>query len=165
MEYSFKIGKEEHSIRVEPSKNSAVVELGSQKYTVKTISSDISEIQLEVNDEKIIANMAFVGATHFVSIDGVSFEIQDKDAEDDLPESDSERGSSLEDEVKAPMPGKLIKIFVKEGDSVKAGSKVAILEAMKMENELLSPKEGKIVKILVKESELVDAGQKIVELE
>ncbi len=60
--------------------------------------------------------------------------------------------------VKAMLPGVVTKILVKEGDSVKAGETIMILEAMKMENEVKSPKDGVIKQILVKEGDRVEAG-------
>ncbi len=58
--------------------------------------------------------------------------------------------------IKAMLPGVVMKILVKEGDDVKAGETVMILEAMKMENEVKSPKDGKIKQILVKEGDRVE---------
>ena len=60
--------------------------------------------------------------------------------------------------VKAPLPGNIMQIFVKEGDTVKNGDKLLIYEAMKMENTLLSEKDGivKSIKVNVGDSVLQD---------
>src|SRR3989338_1203111 len=63
------------------------------------------------------------------------------------------------------MPGKIIKVLGKEGDLVKKGDGLIIMEAMKMENELKSPGQGKIKSIYVKEGQTVDAGEPLVLLE
>ncbi len=60
--------------------------------------------------------------------------------------------------IKAMLPGVVTKILVREGDSVKAGETIMILEAMKMENEVKSPKDGVIKQIVVKEGDRVEAG-------
>ena len=67
--------------------------------------------------------------------------------------------------VTAPMPGKILRILVKEGDEVKTGQGLLVLEAMKMENEIPAPKDGVVKKILVKEGDTVDTGQALMELE
>ncbi|WP_206203388.1 MULTISPECIES: pyruvate/oxaloacetate carboxyltransferase [unclassified Thermococcus] len=67
--------------------------------------------------------------------------------------------------VTAPMPGKILRILVKEGDQVKTGQGLLILEAMKMENEIPAPKDGIIKKILIKEGQTVDTGQPLIELQ
>ncbi|ASJ06533.1 acetyl-CoA carboxylase biotin carboxyl carrier protein subunit [Thermococcus pacificus] len=66
--------------------------------------------------------------------------------------------------VTAPMPGKILRILVKEGEQVKTGQGLLILEAMKMENEIPAPKDGVVKKILVKEGDTVDTGQALIEL-
>src|SRR5688500_14006594 len=50
-------------------------------------------------------------------------------------------------DVRAPMPGKVVKLLVKAGDAVTAQQGLVVVEAMKMENELKSPRDGKIVKV------------------
>ena len=66
--------------------------------------------------------------------------------------------------VTAPMPGKILRILVKEGEQVKTGQGLLVLEAMKMENEIPAPKDGVVKKILVKEGDTVDTGQPLIEL-
>ena len=51
--------------------------------------------------------------------------------------------------VKAPMPGNILKVLVKAGDSVKKGTLLCVLEAMKMENEILAPADGTIDTVAV----------------
>lgn len=58
----------------------------------------------------------------------------------------------------APMPGKVVRILVAQGDEVEAGAGVLVVEAMKMQNEVKSPKKGIIQKIQVKEGAAVNAG-------
>jgi biotin carboxyl carrier protein len=60
--------------------------------------------------------------------------------------------------ITAPMPGKVVRLLVHEGDEVEPGSGVAVVEAMKMQNEIKSPKKGTIQKILVSEGAAVNAG-------
>lgn len=58
----------------------------------------------------------------------------------------------------APMPGKVVRIILEEGNEVEAGAGVLVVEAMKMQNEVKSPKKGKIQKIVVTEGAAVNAG-------
>ncbi len=62
------------------------------------------------------------------------------------------------------MPGKILKILVKEGDQVKTGQGLLVLEAMKMENEIPAPKDGIVKKILVKEGDTVNTGDPLIEI-
>jgi biotin carboxyl carrier protein len=67
--------------------------------------------------------------------------------------------------VKAPMPGKVIKVNVKEKDEVRKNQTLAIVEAMKMENEIKSSIDGCVKKIHVSEGDLVDSDKPLIELE
>ncbi len=67
--------------------------------------------------------------------------------------------------VEAPMPGKVVKSLVKEGQEIRAGQGVIVVEAMKMENELRSPVDGTVKEVLVKEGQNVDAGEDLVVIE
>lgn len=69
------------------------------------------------------------------------------------------------DQVRAPLPGKVIAMRVKVGQRVKAGDLVCLLEAMKMENELFSPRNGKVKEILANEGDSVELDQVLVTLE
>ena len=58
----------------------------------------------------------------------------------------------------APMPGKIVRVLVSQGDEVETGAGVLVVEAMKMQNEIKSPKKGTIQKILVSEGAAVNSG-------
>ena len=63
--------------------------------------------------------------------------------------------------VTSSMPGKVVKILVKVGDTVKEGQGLVVVEAMKMENEMKSPKDGKVIEVLVAEGQAVDGNAKL----
>ena len=60
--------------------------------------------------------------------------------------------------VNAPMPGNILDVRVKPGDSVKAGDTLLILEAMKMENEISAPQDGTIASVNVSKGDTVNSG-------
>jgi biotin carboxyl carrier protein len=64
--------------------------------------------------------------------------------------------------VRSPIPGRLIKLLVKAGDTVAAGQTVVVLEAMKMEIELAAPRGGRVAEIRCAEGAAVEAGQDLV---
>jgi len=67
--------------------------------------------------------------------------------------------------VTSPMPGKVVKLLVAEGEEVKADQGVIVIEAMKMENELKAAVTGKVKEIFVKEGEVVESGAKLLLVE
>ena len=68
-------------------------------------------------------------------------------------------------DVRAGMPGKIIEIFVKEGDEVKANKPLLIMEAMKMENEIRSSGPVKVKEICVKQGDSIESGAVLMKFE
>ena len=60
--------------------------------------------------------------------------------------------------ITAPMPGTILKVNVKNGDAVKKGDVLMVLEAMKMENEIMAPADGVVAGISVSDGTAVEAG-------
>lgn len=67
--------------------------------------------------------------------------------------------------VDAPMPGLVLEVLVKEGDSVIEGDGLLVLEAMKMENKLVAPRAGKIKSVHIATNQTVDKGMVLIEFE
>ena len=70
-----------------------------------------------------------------------------------------------EKRVKAPMPGKVVRVLVEPGDEVVVRQPLVVVEAMKMENELVSSREGTVKVVTVSEGMSVDAGHLLVVIE
>lgn len=66
--------------------------------------------------------------------------------------------------IKAPMPGTIIKVNVKAGDSVKRGDVLCVLEAMKMENEIMAPADGTVAGVNVSSGESVQTDAVLLSL-
>jgi glutaconyl-CoA/methylmalonyl-CoA decarboxylase subunit gamma len=62
----------------------------------------------------------------------------------------------------SPMPGKVVKLLVREGDTVEVGAPLVVVEAMKMENELGAPRAGVVQTVHVKPGDTVEGGAKLV---
>ena len=66
--------------------------------------------------------------------------------------------------VNSPMPGTILRVEVKDGDAVKAGQLLVVLEAMKMENEILAPKDGTVAQVVVSKGSHVETGSPLIVL-
>ena len=64
--------------------------------------------------------------------------------------------------VNAPMPGTILKVNVSQGQAVKEGDVLCVLEAMKMENEIMAPKSGTVAQVLVQKGSNVDTNAPLV---
>ena len=76
-----------------------------------------------------------------------------------------ELGPPVSEYVSATLPAKVVKITVKQGESLKQGKELLVLESMKMEVQLLAPKDCKVREIYVKEGDSVERGKKLIWLD
>ncbi|MBO5698264.1 MAG: hypothetical protein J6R90_07755 [Alistipes sp.] len=101
-----------------------------------------------------------------VAADAILIEVADS-MEDNGAEASAERKVTAADgkTVNAPLPGRVIEIKVKAGDTVAMGQEVMILEAMKMENSISADFAGKVLGLLISEGDTVQADQPLVVIE
>ncbi|MBE2230396.1 MAG: acetyl-CoA carboxylase biotin carboxyl carrier protein subunit [Chitinophagaceae bacterium] len=102
-----------------------------------------------------------------MEVEGETFEIEIRDELDQRLDSMGFSTVSTKHvkEIKAPMPGLVLDIAVKEGQEVKEGDRILILEAMKMENSIMIQNNAVIKRIAVTKGQPVEKNQVLVELE
>jgi len=134
----------------------------------------INNNSYEVIIKKVTETEALVevnGQEHSVSINQIESFILPESVPKQAPKQVAEPGYSppvapsvisSAGSVIAPMPGQIKSIFVREGDKVKAGQKLLIMEAMKLENKLPATRDGFVKKILVRDGDIVSQGQELV---
>lgn len=101
-----------------------------------------------------------------IKVNGKIFNVGVKDRFDELLHKLGMENSSSRkvNNIKAPMPGLVLKVMVKEDQEIDEGDSVLILEAMKMENVIKSPGKGTVKTIKVKIRDAVEKGQVLIEL-
>ena len=118
----------------------------NKSYSVEVVKADIKE------------------KSFTISVNGNKYQLAVKDKFDELLQSlglDS-MASKKVNEIKAPMPGLVLDVKVNEGDAVKKGDAILVLEAMKMENNIKSPTDGIVKKIHVKKGMAVEKNQVLI---
>ena len=87
-----------------------------------------------------------------------------KEDSEDVQQSQSKKNAKQGNIMTSPMPGNIMDVLVNEGDEVKRGDALVILESMKMENEIPSEFSGKVVRIYVRKGDNVRGEQPLVEV-
>lgn len=107
------------------------------------------------------------GKQAVVDMDGETYTVSIRDGLDQMLDrlGYSSQSTRQVKEIRAPMPGLVISLAVTEGQEVREGERILILEAMKMENSILIHADGRIKKIRVSPGQAVDKGQVLVDLE
>jgi biotin carboxyl carrier protein len=108
-----------------------------------------------------VVNLDTAAKTAEIKVNGNTYAVSAKDQFDLLLDQlgMSSKDSSKISEIKAPMPGMVLKVFVNEGDEVKKGDNLFILEAMKMENIIKCPADVTIKTTKIKPGDKVEKGQ------
>ena len=112
-----------------------------------------------------------------ITVNGVAYDVQVEELGADAPAGVSPApapaaapkaavkkavSAAAGEKVAAPMPGTIVSVNVSEGQSVKQGDVLVVLEAMKMENEIKAPKDGTVSSVAVSKGESVDTGATLV---
>lgn len=107
------------------------------------------------------------GTTYQIGVEEIDAETAAKRASDRPQKKESTSSHAANAgavTVSAPMPGNILSVNVKNGDAVKQGDILLILEAMKMENEILAPSDGTVDELFVSVGQSVDTGAALVAL-
>lgn len=140
-----------------------------------TINGQDYEVMLSQNGgniNKVIINgmmeSVFVSETsdnnYCVHLKGLDFICRRTDELNDSCDYSNKDVKNNDMTYHSPMPGKVIKVNVKEGDEVKEGDVLCVVEAMKMENNIKAMTSAKVAKVFVKESDKVDVKNILIEL-
>lgn len=133
-----------------------IKDLGELSYLLKLENKFYEVTSKRLNEER-----------YSIVVNGSLFEIEIRTSLKEKARKLLEQKSSANHklEIKAPMPGMILKVNKKIGDDVAADEPIIILEAMKMENELRAPSAGKIKEIFISEGAAVEKGLKLFSIE
>lgn len=134
---------------------------------IETTSNHYHVIQDNTSIKASITDANFNKKSYSVKVNNNTYNVAINDALDQQIEAlGFEIGASKQvNDIKAPMPGLILEISVKEAQAVKENDALLILEAMKMENVINSPRDGVIKSISVKKGETVDKNALLIEFE
>ena len=157
-QYSFKINGKEYNVAI-----------GEAEGKMLTVNVNGADYQVELNQEIAgqAGNDAMPGSASSV-IPGSASSVMPGSASSVMPGSDrasqtaAPKAAGAGQTVKSPLPGIIISVDVKEGQAVKRGQKVAVIEAMKMENDILAECDGTVTAIHARKGDSVLEGADIV---
>lgn len=163
----FEAGVNEQNIKVEIDSDSSTFTSGETNGAFSFVSNNGRYFLRVGTKAHKIDNVSYEGSNITFSIDGSWHTVSVKDEQELLLDRlGFKTGTDVaEGSLKAPMPGKILDIIVKVGDSVSKGQPLVILEAMKMENELKSPIDGTVTSIDVETGQSLEKNTPILEIE
>ena len=166
MVLEFEIDEEQRSLELLQLKDNNFRFGGKEnEYSVQLKEISSNSVQMLFNNKLITAFISEdENGISSVSISGICKRMIRTDVINNKKVYSSGDGDSGEGNLFSPMPGKVIKVNVKEGDEVKRGTILLVVEAMKMENNITSVEDAVVEKVNVKEGEMVTADFKLIDL-
>jgi pyruvate carboxylase subunit B len=165
MKYVVRIGEEEIEVVID---GDAVLVAGTERTAVleSAPSSPLHVLKIAGEVHRVVAHRGAQRGQFTVWVAGHRFEVEALDerrrAIRKLTGAGKVAGPA---HVMAPMPGLIVRVTVSEGDPVKAGQGVVVMEAMKMENELRAPAAGVVKRVLAKPGMAVEKGAMLLEMD
>jgi 3-methylcrotonyl-CoA carboxylase alpha subunit len=140
--------------------------VGEKPFTAELINHKKHQLKIMLNgkNEVIYCSVNDEQKT-IVNFHGLNFSCFRTDQLNDTFDYSCKDNVNDKSTLVSPMPGKVVKINVKEGDEVTEGTIMIVVEAMKMENNIVATAKAKVKRILVSENEMVDNKKQLIELE
>ncbi|MEW6456851.1 MAG: biotin/lipoyl-containing protein [Acidobacteriota bacterium] len=162
MEYEFLFEEKDCKIKHLKRGNESVFQINDKSYSVQYDLISENFLLLKIENKIYKVYFAENEDIRYINVNGEFFILRQK--EKGLKKLPKEEKLAEDQTICAPMPGNIVKINVKEGETVEKNQSLIILEAMKMENILVSPIKGKVERIYVSSSQLVNANQPLLEI-
>lgn len=166
MEYEFQSGDGKYAVTVEKSGNGFRVTVDGRAMEVDLVAAEPGCYSFvaadgEATDVVVVRD----GSRRYVALEGYSLTLEEGGGEGQGAAAAAEDVVAGIQTIRAPMPGKVVKIAAAEGDAVEKGRTVVVVEAMKMEHRLVAAGTGTVKKITCQEGQNVDADQPLAEVE
>ncbi len=169
MEFEFSHNGNIRTVNIEADKRDEgeadgfIVSTGEKEYRFNATSISPNCLSILFDGRNMIAYVAESENSVYVHINGRVVKLDKvKDERNSFAKDTVEFVSK--DEISTPMPGKVVKILVEEGEKVKAKQPLVIVESMKMENEIKSPADGEVKSVHFGPGDLVKPDQPIIKL-
>lgn len=164
MRYLTTIGEKTYEIDIN-RENEVVLDGQPQSLDLRAID-DSGLYSMLINNQSYEVLVEVIDGEYHVLINGVLYHVNvaDERAKRLAEAAGAFSNTSGEAMLKSPMPGLIVAVPVKEGEVVKKGQVILVLESMKMENELKSPRDGAISSIKVEPRQTVEQGQVLITL-
>lgn len=161
MKLMYGSGNDKYLVDVTGKDRCFTIEIDGQRHVAEIVSAKENGFIFQMDGQKYKTQIASTKEEHFINLNGRNFILKRIDAEKQRRKVQT--GSS--EDLKAPMPGKILKVMVKNDDLVEIGQPLIIMEAMKMEYTIKSHKNGKVIKLSLKEGDQVNLGQMLLDIE
>jgi biotin carboxyl carrier protein len=162
MEYEFLYEGNSFSVSLEKQKDRYKVSVGDKIYEVCASSLSEGLLSLVMDGRSVLVHTAKDERGRIICIGGVPYVLNDPSEEHRGASGSTQAGDGI---ISTPMPGKIVEVYVKEGESVEKDQPLLVVESMKMQNDILSDVRGVVKKVHFKPGDQAAFGEPLVEIE
>jgi 3-methylcrotonyl-CoA carboxylase alpha subunit len=164
--YNFDDGNQRFEVRLRRDENDdfyiIIKNQDDDEKEIQVSAKVLGSGQFQFTLDNIIykCSVAKDGDIRFIHLDGADYELRKVPEFEEEFEETEDQGS-----LSSPMPGRIVKLFVKPGANIKKGQDLLVVEAMKMENKVISPFDGTVKEIFFSEGDQIEANVPLMEIE
>jgi acetyl/propionyl-CoA carboxylase alpha subunit len=162
MHHAFKLGDAEHNVEISRSASAYRLHLGDQSVVIDLKTGADGRAWLTLGERHVEVVIATRGDDVFVHLDGEAYQLR---YQHPLNRLAAQAGGSADDAIRAPMPGSIVAVQVKTGDSVTKGQTLLVMESMKMETTILAPRDGVIETVTYDKGQTFDRDALLLTME
>ncbi len=155
MSYTLNYQGQAYKVEIEEDDKQISLEIDGKKVPVEFQKIEENLFSIIYEGKSITLGVVKKGHNLQIFLNGELYEIESVSERDKRKTSQIASGMQ---EIKSPMPSRVVKILTKQGDEVDVDEGVVVVEAMKMESELKSPIKGEVKDVFVNEGDAVEAG-------
>lgn len=162
MQHAFKFNDAEHALALSRSATAYRLHVGEQTLDIDLADSADGTTWLTLGGRRIPVVIASRGDEVFIHLEGEAYALRYQHPLDRLA---AQAGGAAEDRMTAPMPGSIVSVSVKAGDTVSKGQTLLVMESMKMETTLTAPRDGVIAEITYQPGQTFERDALLLSLE
>lgn len=164
IQYTVIISDENVEVAIDRNSGRIQATVGGRTYSLEAIQVEPNVYWLNSEHGSIVLAVARQADRYVVSVGAYRIPVEILDPRKALLRAAHSAHDGVI-EIRAPMPGKIVRVLAEEKGAIAANSGIVVMEAMKMQNEIKSPKDGRVVKLAVQAGAAVNAGDLIAVVE
>ena len=162
MHHAFKLGDADYNVELSRSADAYRLHIGDRILPINLDTGADGRAWLTLGDRHLEVVIATRGDDLFIHLEGETYQLRYQHPLDRLA---AQAHGSADDGVRAPMPGSIVAVHVKPGDTVTKGQTVLVMESMKMETTIAAPRSGVVQLVQFEKGQTFDRDALLLSLE
>ena len=165
MLYRVTAGENMYDLEIKHIEDEWSCRLNGYDIHIDTVALNENTLSLVMNGQSVEASRDVASGAGRIFINGIPYEVSLEDPRSLRSRKGRARSPHGSQTLLASMPGKVVRLLAREGETIQKGQGIVVLEAMKMQNEIRSPRDGVLAKLPAREGANVNSGEVLAVIE